>query len=146
MKYICLLFIFLISTSSYACSCISTEFGRNTYKQAAYIVKGEVINIEFDEKKYQKIITFIVDESYKKSTEKTITIRTAISGAACGLQVNKNDEWLFFVYEYEGDKFVGLCGKHVRFNRRPKETKARFKANCKLMESYTKKLKKYQNE
>ena len=146
MKYICLLFIFLISTSSYACSCMSTEFVRNTYKQAAYIVKGEAINVEIDEEKYQRIITFRVDESYKKTTEKTITIRTAISGAACGLGVNKNDKWLFFVYEYEGEKFVGLCGKHVRFNRRPNEAKARYKANCKLMKSYTKKLKKYQNE
>ena len=82
MKYICLLFIFLISTSSYACSCMSTEFGRNTYKQAACIVKGEAINVEIDEEKYQRIITFRVDESYKKTTEKTITIRTAISGAA----------------------------------------------------------------
>jgi len=125
---------------------MSTEFGRNTYKQAAYIVKGEAINVEIDEEKYQRIITFRVDVSFKKSTEKIIKITTAMDSAACGLGVNKNDEWLFFVYEYEGEKFVGLCGKHVRFNRRPNEAKARYKANCKLMKSYTKKLKKYQNE
>ncbi|MDT7832807.1 hypothetical protein RQM59_10485 [Flavobacteriaceae bacterium S356] len=144
-KNVTILFL-LVSASVVACSCIRSKFSKKHVDNASYIIKGEVLKVSHDKKNWQNIITFRVDDAIKGNTKKTVKIRTAQDSAACGLYVQKNDQWFLFVYELEGQMHIGLCDKNIRYNRRPGESRALRKKNCKIIKNYQKKIKEFRNE
>ncbi len=56
MKNLITILILLIGTTVSACTCVYEEFSKKDYKEATYIVKGEIVKIEVDEEAYEKII------------------------------------------------------------------------------------------
>jgi hypothetical protein len=143
MKDIITVLVLLISTSSLACSCIYSEFSKKDYDQAAYIINGKALKVVLDKNTHERVITFKVSKSFKGKVDEIIEIRTAYSGASCGVKVNNEDKWLLFVYEYNGRKTISLCSKNVRYNRRPTQDKKSYDNSCSKMKLYIKKLKSY---
>lgn len=146
MKRIVTILLLLTSTTLFACSCIRSEFSKRDVNNAYYIVHGKVLGVEYDEKNRQNVIAFRVQKTIKGSAPKIIKIRTAASGATCGLHVKKREKWLLFIYESGGQLGVGLCDKNVRYSARRGESRASRKKNCKLMGTYLKKIKEFNNE
>lgn len=143
MKRILILVLFLISSSTYACTCLYSEFGIKDYENAAYVIEGKVLKVEINKNQREKTITFKVRRRIKGETDRIIKISTGISSAACGLNVNKNDKWLLFVSEYNGRLNVGTCGKNVRFNKRKGESKEQRKKRRKLRKKMISKMKEF---
>lgn len=143
MKRVFILFLFLVSSYSYACSCLYSEFGIKDYQNAAFIVDGKITKITSNENELVKEITFKVRKTIKGKISKIMTITTALDSAACGLNVKENDRWLLFVYEYNGKLNVGLCGKHVRYNKRRGGSKLQRKKNRKLRKKMISQMKEF---
>jgi hypothetical protein len=146
MKKLLIVLLLMNVIPALACSCIRSEFSKKDVDNASYILKGEVLEVHLDKERRQKVIKFRVDRKFKGETDNIVEVRTASNGAACGLYVLKDDKWLLFVYENEGKMSVGLCAKNIRYSRRPKESYATSKKNCKTMKSYLKKIKEFKDE
>ena len=142
MKKILVILIFLNSITSHACSCVFKTFDKSDYDNAEYVVKGKVLKVEVDKENYQKTITFKVTRNYK-GKEEILKITTGIDSASCGINVQKDDKWLLFVSSYKGVLSVGSCGKNVRINKRPNQSRVSYKKNCKTFREYRKKIKKF---
>jgi hypothetical protein len=123
-----------------------SEFGLKDYQKASFVLKGKILNITFDAQRQEKVISFKVWDAVKGETNDIVEIRTAKDSAACGLNVQKNDKWLFFVHQYNGKWNVGLCGKNVRFNQRKGETKEKKKKQCELVTNMIKQMKEFKNK
>lgn len=143
MKKVLILLLFLISSYSYACSCLYSEFGIKDYQNANYILDGKITKIRRNENKLEKEITFKVRKSIKGNTKDIVKITTAFNSAACGLNVKENDRWLLFVYEYKGQLNVGLCGKNVRYSKRKGESNKQKRKNCKLRKKMIRQMKEF---
>ena len=141
-KYVVLTFL-LFSISSYACSCLYSEFGFKDYQKSTYVIDGKIVKITVDEEKLQKIITFQVRNTLKGNATKFIELRTEFNSAMCGLNVSKGDKWLLFVTEFNGSYHVGLCGNHVRYNKRRGESSKEKRKRRKLRKKMLKQLKEF---
>lgn len=144
MKKLLMLVVLFVSTAGYACSCVYSEFGVKDYQRADYILDGKILKITFDEQTREKVITFKVGNAIKGKTNKIVEIRTAQDSAACGLNVEEKDNWLFFVHVYNGRWNVGLCGKNVRHSKRKGESKELKKKKCDLTKNMIKQMKEFQ--
>lgn len=143
MKTIIILLFSLLSSYSYACSCMYSKFGIKDYQNANHVVEGKVIGVGVNQDQGEKLITFKVTRRIKGKTNKIIQISTGVSSAACGLNISKEDKWLLFVSDYNGKFSVGLCGKHIRFNNRKGELRDQRKKKRKLRKQMINQMKEF---
>jgi len=138
-----LLFFLLISANIFACTCFHGKIEKRHYDSAELIIKGKVLKIAYSKISHEKIITFEVYKSYKGNSKGIIEIRTHRDGATCGLPVNNQDKWLLFVYKENNNYNVGLCGKNVRYNKRPSQDRKSRKMKRRKMKGYIQKIKEF---
>jgi len=143
MKKIILLFFLLITTNIVACTCFQGKIEKRHYDSAELIIKGKVLKITYDGQSNEKIITFQVYKNYKGDLNKIIKIRTHRDGATCGLPVNNQDKWLIFAYKKNNNYNVGLCGKNVRYNKRPSQDRKSRRIKRRKMKGYIKKINEF---
>ena len=134
---LCILFAYQVSACK--CNCIESEFSIIDYNSAELIVKGKVLNVDYDGE--TKVITFKINRSFKGNSKRRIKIRTSADGAMCGLDINNQDKWLLFINKMDNGFHVGLCAKNVRYNKRPNQSIEDSTMNNKIMKSYILKLK-----
>lgn len=143
MKKALLLIFLLITVKTFACICDNSKIEKRHYDSAELIIKGKALRVTYDKQSNQKIITFKIYKSYKENSSEIIEIRTSRDDASCGLPVNNQDKWLLFVYKENNNYNVGLCGKNVRYNKRPSQDKKSRKKKRSKMKGYIQKIKEF---
>ncbi len=143
MKKIILLIFLLITANTFACICFHGEIEKRHYDNADLIIKGKALKIIYSKTSHEKIITFEIYKSYKGNSNGIIEIRTHRDEASCGLPVNNQDKWLLFVYKENNNYNVGLCGKNVRYNKRPSQDRKSRRVKRRKMKMYIQKIKEF---
>lgn len=113
MKPVFLLTYLLYSAFSLACSCAPPgPIDDKQYAHYDFIAKGEITKVL--ENEGQRQFWLKVSRSYKnpQSTEE-VMITTALSSAACGLNVREGDTWLIYAENHNGIFTTGLCTRSL---------------------------------
>lgn len=118
MRISLILFILLLSSTAYCCSCIPIgEIDDQQYNKYDGIFAGKVILIK--KKLWVKEITFEIQIRFKgiQKTSK-ITITTSAEESTCGISPKVGEEWLIFAYrETEGFQ-TSLCTRTKSMNKK----------------------------
>lgn len=97
-----------------ACSCMPPgDLDIKEFNQTEAIFIGTVTKVRIDSMAYQRFATFKVTERIKLAPRtKTITIRTALNGATCGIGFREGQTWVVYAGKTsDGTYITGLCNR-----------------------------------
>jgi len=100
-----------------ACTCTEPPSVEDSRALSAAVFTGVAIGVVLDTEPYpeQYIFTFRVHAWWKGPLTELVTIRTASSGAACGVGFLENVEYLVYAYPNPGSEpYVSLCSRTAR--------------------------------
>lgn len=115
--FVFITFITLSTPTAYACSCSPPGPSVLSYFDYDAVFSGRVVNIVNPEPRGNIVssadpvnINFEVYKSYKGVDGKSVAITTALSGASCGYDFEKDKEYLVYAYKDNNDNLsVSLC-------------------------------------
>lgn len=90
--------VFTGNPSAYACSCAPPPPPKKALEGSDAVFSGKVTKIEIDEKKFRKEVTIEVQTVWKGAKKKTLVVRTASNGAACGYDFKKGKSYLVYCF------------------------------------------------
>lgn len=122
-KTIIVVLLIIVTNNAFACWCGEVSKEKH-FENSTQVFLGVVANIstittlmkkgprEFSRR--ENNIEFLVDETFKGISKKTIDVYSATSGSACGIDFQKGKAYLVFSYripeEYIGNKPEGSLG------------------------------------
>lgn len=108
-----------LKSQLYACSCSKNkklDIGQlNNYQ---LVVKGNVLSISENKDDWLKEVKIEVLKIYKgKNIKDTITIKTGLDDASCGLNFKKRQKWIIYGFKSTKTHYLtGLCTKSQKIN------------------------------
>ncbi|NCU02406.1 MAG: hypothetical protein GXC73_00320 [Chitinophagaceae bacterium] len=118
MRIFLTLFILLLSSTAYCCSCIPLgEIDDEQYNEYDAIFSGKVVSIK--KKQWTKEITFEIQRRFKGIQKLSqITITTSAQEGTCGISPKVGERWLIFAYR-EKERFqTSLCTRTKSMNKK----------------------------
>ena len=152
MKKVLLIFILFTtfySTNGYACSCGElSKLDIEEYHNAGEVFIGRVLSVIENKENWEVEITFEVIEKLKLTeTDKKITIRTAFSGAMCGISAQIGEKWYIFAnHNDKGQLRAGLCGRSVNLDKKFKIKELGLQYACLGKKYWRKNKRRYRKE
>lgn len=105
---------------AYACSCAETRSVEETLEKSAAVFSGEVVKAEEappeppdgdDPFLGLGPVTFEVEETWKGSSEDSVTVYGQGPEASCGIDFEKGETYLVYAYRSGGDLGTDFCGR-----------------------------------
>ena len=122
MKFFTCLNLILFSSYAMACSCMFVPMSAKKIMESDIMIEGKIIDKKGD--RFENTYTVQVNEVIKgKVSQKTIPVKSAVSGATCGVNLGMNEVYYLFIYGYKGSYNTSLCSD----NRIKKSTSKRYK-------------------
>lgn len=87
-----------LNSRAMACKCAPPPAPKIALKQAAAVFAGKVVEIEVDQAKYMKTVTFKVSRLWKGEGGEIVKVTTALHGATCGYGFKKGGEYMVYCY------------------------------------------------
>lgn len=122
LNILLLLVVFLfISSKVAACSCEHYNgLDLRQYNGYDLIYKGEVLGVIEKREKWEKVIKFSIKKVYKGKTETdTVSLKTGLDEASCGLNFKEGQTWMIFASDNKGNYYTGLCTRSKLLNGNP---------------------------
>ncbi|MBS4175459.1 hypothetical protein [Bacillus sp. FJAT-49736] len=101
-----------------ACSCAMKNQPQEKWKKSIAVFQGKVIKKKTKSTSFftsssddPVYVTFQVQKVWKGVNSRTVTIKTAISGASCGYDFRKNIEYVVYAKEENDKLVVNLCSR-----------------------------------
>jgi hypothetical protein len=123
--FVLMLALWLAPRVSHACSCMPSPGALPAAQEAAFVFEGtpESVEIRADpppkgvNPKYAtkyKYFQFKVARSWKGEPGETISIKTAMNGAACGINYEVGTPYLVYARNYDGQATTSACSRTRR--------------------------------
>ena len=111
MKFFTCLNLILFSSYAMACSCFMVPMSAKKIMESDIMIEGKIIGKKGD--RFENTFTVQVNEVIKgKVSQKTIPVKSAVSGAACGVDLRMNEVYYLFIYGYKGSYNTNLCSNN----------------------------------
>lgn len=128
MRNSALLFIFFFLTPiSWGCTCLGNFVSMNDslFENAQIVFVGRVISVEKMHNSLTIRVHLKVTEAFKQTEiGDTIEILTVSDSGLCGLDINKNESWYFFINSNNNDTlWENMCGRSVKLTRKKRTFK-----------------------
>ncbi len=116
MRTFFLLLLLVSSNMIHACGCnYLGSITDSQYVSYDYIVTGTIKSIEIE--KFKMTFVINVEQSFKGTTEDSLTIETNSSSLMCGLPVKTGQKWLLFARIYNGKLSTSLCTRSKKLSK-----------------------------
>ncbi|RXK59242.1 hypothetical protein ESA94_13960 [Lacibacter luteus] len=118
MRIFLIVFILLLSRTSYSCSCIPLgEIDDEQYNEYEAIFSGKVIAIK--KKQWTKEVTFEIQIRFKGIQKLSqIVITTSAQEGTCGISPKVGEQWLIFAYRENEKLQTSLCTRTKSMNKK----------------------------
>ena len=111
MRILSLISMLLFSGYAMACSCFYTPMSAKKIMQSDLMIEGKVIGKVEDGYNYKYTVR-VKDVIKGKIPVKTITVMSAISSAACGVNLRPNEVYYLYIYGKGGSYSTNLCSNN----------------------------------
>ena len=112
MKFLSLIPMLFFGFYTMACSCLYTPMSAKKIMQSDFMLEGKIMAKEEISYDYQYTIR-VKDVIKGKVSKKTITVTSAISSAACGVNLKLNEVYYLFLNQRGGGSFkTNLCSNN----------------------------------
>ncbi|NMH75420.1 hypothetical protein HF078_20275 [Bacillus sp. RO2] len=98
------------SPTSYACSCLAPGTPQEELEKMDAVFTGKVLEVD---EKYNSTteVKLSVTETWKGVDTKEVIIYTAMDSAACGVNFEKNKDYLVYAHLEDGEYTTYLCSR-----------------------------------
>jgi MYXO-CTERM domain-containing protein len=94
-----------------ACSCVPPPPPAESLEASAAVFEAEVKALAQPDDPPWVRATMRVIRAWKGASSPEVTVITAASSAACGLELAVGDRWLIYASEVDGELHAGLCSR-----------------------------------